>query len=451
MKIKPILIGAGIGLLVGLLMLGSLAVFGLFPLLSVLNLPAIYLVMSLFGGSLGLTPYAMVAQWILVGTMAGACLQGWREPAIRRRLLAGLGASVIAWVTLAWISGREPKDKLTVSEGVYQGVVPGQGSVIFGFQPLDKSEVAVFYQQTGEYRCLRCRFQNGVVTAALVDDGIKPTTNGWLTFQWASPSTPMIQGTWQPASRGTAQSVKFQRVATMWQREHTFNAFDGLNVRVRETRDFPVFSKGWQMDEITQTLDRTWWAKDTKHPESRFQRVTDWMESWFAGHAEEAVEAYREMGILFVSDPLVCVSTQSTYDQYRTDKAKEHLTWNFVKEGSHYRQFELAEVFQRGTPWAERLAAISREHFGSAVPEWVNLKQLTATDFKQFAVLPAGLLIRFEPFASPSEGLPQLLIPWPKLRDIVDDSGPAKTLWREKTIKTVAGKPTLIIHEQRNK
>lgn len=43
MKKKPLFIGAGIGFLAGLLLMGWLICFGLCPALSVLNLPAICL------------------------------------------------------------------------------------------------------------------------------------------------------------------------------------------------------------------------------------------------------------------------------------------------------------------------------------------------------------------------------------------------------------------------
>jgi len=432
---KSLVIGVGLGLTAGLLIYLALVLLGACPALSVLNLPAFYLLVWLTGGSghfLALAG-AVLFQWMGLGAMGGLIWQGWRQKNIRRWLLSGLAASLMIGLGLIlWHVKSVSKDGLTAAdfsgEKVYQGLLPGHGQIIFNLDWHSDLTHALLCQQNGKDWGLHKNFQNRKLVSAWVQDETNATI-GQLTFQGEPRVGGWLQGTWQPANRKAVEPVKFQCVAALCHREHDFVHYYQLNISVTEGREFPVFPPNWRMGNITRALDQNWWEKQQEDPEqpvSGFRRGLNEVKSWFAGRACEPVTANRSMQVVHVSDKLVSLTTYSLEDGMPAS-SEVRLTWNFVNTNGGFRQFGLAELFRQKTPWAERLSTLCLKQLGP-LPETASLKHFSAAEMNEFSVLPAGLLINFDPsyFGVGSENVFKAMIPWSQLQDLLNTNGPAR-------------------------
>ncbi|MEI8289279.1 MAG: hypothetical protein WCH99_07385 [Verrucomicrobiota bacterium] len=317
-----------------------------------------------------------------------------------------------------------------LKERVYQGSLPGYGQVSFNLNPESEYSQTLFCQASGQWWNLEKHLAHGKLLSATVTDQSQ-SLRGRLFFQDFRQTNGFLQATWQAANHKTVQPVKFQCVASLWQREHDCEFYDEYKISVTERRDFPVFPPGWHMDNITRALDQNWWESEQlalNPPVSLFRRGINGVKSWFAEKSCEPIDTERILQVMHVSDQLVSLTTDN-FEDGMPASSELRLTWNFVNTNGGFRQFGLAELFRKGTPWAERLSALCLQHLGP-LPESGAIKILSVRQMNRFIVLPAGLLIQFDPsyFGVGSENIFQALIPWPQILDLLDTNGPSRFL-----------------------
>ncbi|MCP5520972.1 MAG: hypothetical protein H7A46_05435 [Verrucomicrobiales bacterium] len=316
----------------------------------------------------------------------------------------------------------------TVASDVFQGELPGYGAMTLDLMPGGSIRGTAFSQPNGDSYRLEGTDQPGSTTVALVawDHDL---TNGWLALNWPPRPAGFIEGTWQTTAAGSAVPVRFQRVSTLWQRwSRVKTSVATTGCRVTVSTEYPVFSESSGMESITRTLEQDWWRPPSWriHP---WRGPVNLVWSWFAPGSFKPLETWRQTEVLLVSDRLVVLATRSAMEVMPAS-ADERLTWNFVKDGETFRQFELADLFRRDSAWVQRLSALCLKDLRPQAPEWIELHEFTAKDLKQFAALPGGLLIRFHPFGDPTEECPHVMIPWSRIQDMLNPEGPTKSMQR---------------------
>ena len=310
---------------------------------------------------------------------------------------------------------------------VWQGEVPGLGPMTLTLKAGQLIAGGAFGQRNGAYYSLYGTENQGMLKLALVS-GAMNATNGWLTLNWPAQPAAAVTGKWVAQSGRAAMPVKFQPVAQIWQlaREHRGGVL-AEGERIIEWTAYPVFPPGWQMDGISQSLRQSWW-----------QPLLSWREQHFIRGAIKAVKCAvnpqafkpldlnREAELLFVSDKLVSVFTcADTEVQLASSTRRE--TWNYVKTASGFRRYFLADLFRAGAPWADRLASLCLKQLGP-LPEQNTVNHLSASQLSEFVVLPAGLLVQFDPatFGVGEDNDYHVLIPWSQLQDLLNPHSPAR-------------------------
>ena len=354
--------------------------------------------------------------------------RNWKIPVLIA-LTLGLASAAIGWHRAGTAkAGTLPAG--VMKERVYQGNLPEYGQVIFNLDPDSEGLQTLFCQASGQWWNLEKHLAQGKLISASVTDESQ-SLRGRLFFQDFRQTNGFLPATWQAVNHKTAQPVKFPCVAALGHREHHFVYFEGINVSVNEEREFPVFPSGWHMDNITRALDQNWWESEQlalNPPVSWFRRGINKVKSWFAEKSGEPINTGRTLRVMHVSDQLVSLTTDNIEDGMPAS-SELRLTWNFVNTKGGFRQFGLAELFRKGTPWAQRLSALCLQHLGP-LPEPGAIKHFSESQMNRFIVLPAGLLIQFDPsyFGVGSENNFQALIPWAQIQDLLDASGPSRFL-----------------------
>jgi len=354
--------------------------------------------------------------------------RNWKVPALIGLTLGlMLAGAAIVW-HLAYAGKHSSLPAGFMNERVYQGSLPGYGQVIFNLDLDSDYSQIIFCQASGEWWSLEKHLDHGkLISVAVADASQSP--RGRLIFADSRLTNGFLQGTWQAVNHKTVQPVRFTCVASLWQREHDCEFYDEYNISVTERREFPVFPPGWHMDDITRALDQNWWEREQlalNPPISLFRRGINEVKSWFAEKSCEPIDTERTLRVMHVSDQLVSLTTDDIEDGMPAS-SELRLTWNFVNTNGGFRQFGLAELFRQGTPWAERLSALCLQHLGP-LPEPGVINHFSVSQLSCFIVLPAGLLIQFDPsyFGVGSENIFQALIPWAQIQDLLDTNGPAR-------------------------
>ena len=362
----------------------------------------------------------------------------WTKFLSHRRWRVGLSLGLLTaglvWLLLPASLRDEARRRDEVGDEVLQGLVPGLGRMTLTLRAGGSIWGNAFCQQDGTRYSLTGNDDQGRVQVDLVAaDHL--TTNGSLTLNWVRPPAAFIGGSWQAAKGGPAVPVKFQRVAQMWRR-HRFRPLSiaTAGVRVTEWTSYPVFPGGWQMDQISRELRRGWWRSERDPATSFYWGAVNLVRDLFESEAFEPVDLGRTTEVLFVSDKLVSIFTRAD-TAVMLDSATRREMWNYVIEKGHARRFGLAELFRPGTPWEERLSALCLEQLGP-LPEQANGQSLSAKQMAEFAVLPAGLLIQSDPygFGVGADNDYHVVIPWARLRDLLDPNGPARVIRSESCV-----------------
>lgn len=427
-KTKPLLVGAGLGLLAGLLLLGWLILFRFCPLLTLLILPAMWALVCVGENHGWIVVPVVLVQWTFLGALAGLIVSHWGQMSRPRRMIVYLAAGLLGLGVSLWIGAYildDGRTTLTTSEDqVYQGDLPGCGPVIFNFEWRDDFLKPVFSQQTGEDWHWQQQVQKDQLQAVLIAG--ETNVLGRLMVS-NRPSGGFLHGQWLVQNGRAFQPVKFQAVAVLREKEHFYRYYDRLNLSVTETRKFPVFPAGWQMKSITRALDRDWWRERREAAASGptgLNRAMRKVKSLFSGHACEPVNDWRTVRLWRVSDKFVVLETCIAQEGMPA-RSEEHQTWNFVGTNGGFRRFELAELFRPNTPWEQRLASFCNPRLQVSRTIEGKFNPIDRKELDQFAVLQTGLLIRFYPVMGDPDDTRSILIPWSYLQDLLNPRGGA--------------------------
>ena len=249
-------------------------------------------------------------------------------------------------------------------------------------------------------------------------------TNGWLKLKWLASTKGSVSGSWQSQNGKTVVPVTFQKVAQIWQvARHRPSSVPLEGVRVTEWTLYPVFYQHRHMEVITQALRRSWWHSLLGWEDFHIANV--W-KNWVDAEKFEPCELDRHVQLLGVSDNLVSIfSCAGT--EVQLDSSTRREMWNYVKTKNGYRRYYLKDLFRPGTPWENRISTLCIKQLGP-LPEQADQHCLTAENMAEFATLPAGLMIQFDPFifgGGPDNDF-HVMIPWSSLHDVLAPYGPAR-------------------------